>query len=147
MRDMDGQKRHALVVSEDFVRRNRWAALLRDEGFDTATCPGPFVTSECPRLDGDVCPMREWAHVAVVDVPDGAETELYGGVPERVCTTLPDDQRTLMVYRSELPPQWREGRHAVQFPIDDDRLVASVHSAAHVLLGTPRPTAEATPSS
>ncbi len=133
--DMNGPKRHALVVSEDFVRRNRWAALLRDEGFDTATCPGPFVTTECPRLDGDVCPLREWAQVAVVDVPDGADTELFGGDPQRVCTTLPDDRRTVVVYRSELPPRWHDGRHALPFPVAEDHLVESVHSAAHVLLG------------
>jgi hypothetical protein len=82
--------------------------------------------------------MREWAEVAVVDVPAGAPTELYGGNPERVCTTLPDDLRTVVVYRGELPSQWHEGRHAVRFPIDDGRLVASVRSAAHVLLGAPR---------
>ena len=132
---MAGQGQHALVVSEDFVRRNRWAALLRGEGFETATCPGPFVTAECPRLDDGVCPLREWAHVAVVDVPEGAHTELYGGMPERVCTTLPDDRRTVLVHRSQVPEDWHDGRHALPFPVEDDRLVDTVRSAVHVLLG------------
>ena len=136
---MNVRRPHALVVSEDFVRRNRWAALLRDHGFDTATCPGPEVTGWCPRLDDRACPMREWAEVAVVDVPAGAGTELYGGRPERVCTTLPDDRRTVIVYRGEVPSQWHEARHAVPFPVADDRLVASARSAAHVLVGVPRP--------
>jgi len=135
-------KQRALVVSEDFVRRSRWAAVLRREGFDTATCPGPFVTAECPRLDEGVCPLREWAHVAVVDVPEGAHTELYGGMPERVCTTLPDDRRTVLVCRSEVPDEWRVGRRSLAFPTDDEDLVRTVRSAAHVLLGgTPAPTA------
>ncbi|HXJ64071.1 MAG TPA: hypothetical protein VNN79_09980 [Actinomycetota bacterium] len=135
-------KQRALVVSEDFVRRSRWAAMLREDGFETATCPGPFVTSECPRLDDDVCPLREWAHVAVVDVPEGVHTELYGGMPERVCTTLPDDRRTVLLYRSEVPDDWREGRHALPFPVADEHLMETVRSAAHVLAGgTPPPRA------
>jgi hypothetical protein len=86
--------------------------------------------------------MREWAHVAVVDVPEGADTELYGGMPERVCTTLPDDRRTVLVHRSELAPQWRDGRHALPYPVEDGRLVESVHTAAQVLRGALRPAAD-----
>lgn len=124
---------NALIVSEDFVQRNRWASVLRSEGFDTATCPGPFVTSECPRLDDGLCPLREWAHVAVVDVPDGADTELYGGMPERACTTLPDDGRTVFLYRESLPVDWHHGRSNLQHPVTDPELVESARSAARVI--------------
>ena len=125
--------RRALVVSEDFVRRNRWASLLRSEGFETATCPGPFVTSECPRLDDELCPLREWAHAAVVDVPEGVDTELLGGMPERACTTLPDDGRTVFLYRSTLPSDWHHGRNNLAHPVTDTRLVQAARSAARVV--------------
>jgi hypothetical protein len=126
---------NALVVSEDFVRRNRWAQLLRGEGFETATCSGPFVSAECPRLDDDMCPLREWAHVAVVDVPEGADTELYGGMPERVCTTLPDDRRTVFLYRTSLPSDWHHGRINLRFPVEDRRFVETVRGASRVVGG------------
>ena len=132
-RGWDAMGSNALVVSEDFVRRNRWAALLRSEGFETATCPGPFVTAACPRLDDDLCPLREWAHVAVVDVPEGIDTELHGGMPERVCTTLPDDRRTVFLYRSSLPSQWHHGRNNLRLPVADPRLVETVRAAARVV--------------
>ncbi len=123
---------NALVVSEDFVRRNRWAAMLRAEGLQTATCPGPFVTADCPRIDDEMCPLREWAHVAVVDVPPGADTELYGGMPERACTTLPDDGRTVFLHRSTLPADWHRGRHTLAHPVDDQQFVAAVRGAARM---------------
>ena len=128
----DSTKRpvNALVVSEDFERRNRWAAQLRQVGFQTATCPGPFRMAECPRLDEELCPLREWAEVAVVDVPPGAETELYGGMPERVCTTLPDDGRTVFVHHAPLPSDWYHGRRTMAFPVEDRTLVETMRAAA-----------------
>jgi hypothetical protein len=124
---------NALVVSEDFVRRNRWAAALRANGLQTATCPGPFVTEDCPRMDGELCPLREWAHVAVVDVPPGLHTELYGGMPERACTTLPDDTRTVFVYHSPLPSDWHHARRTLPYPVHDSELLRTVRAAAGVI--------------
>jgi hypothetical protein len=124
---------NALVVSEDFVRRNRWAEALRAEGMQTATCPGPFVTPDCPRIDDEQCPLREWAQVAIVEVPPGIDTELYGGMPERACTTLPDDHRTVFVYRSTLPSDWHQARRTLSYPVDDRELVRTVRVAARVI--------------
>ena len=124
---------NALVVSENFVRRSRWAAVLRAEGFETATCSGPFVTQECPRIDEELCPLREWAHVALVDVPEDADTELYGGMPERACTTLPDDGRTVFLYRSSLPSEWHSGRNNLQYPVPDAVLVDRARASARVI--------------
>jgi hypothetical protein len=124
---------NALVVSEDFVRRNRWAEALRAVGMQTATCPGPFVTADCPRIDSEQCPLREWAHVAVVEVPPGADTELYGGMPERACTTLPDDHRTVFVYHSPLPSDWHHDRRTLSYPPDEQELVRTVGFASRVI--------------
>ncbi len=88
----------ALLVSEDFVRRNRWAAWLKTAGYDTATCAGPHTVRGCPRLKGERCPLREWADLAVVDAPRGAGFEQYVGWVEKPCTTLPDDGRTVFAY-------------------------------------------------
>jgi hypothetical protein len=123
---------NALLVSDDFLRRNRWAALLRGEGYDTATCAGPFVTRQCPRLDNEMCPLREWAEVTVVDVPAGGTTELYGGAPERMCTTLPDDGRTVLLYRSQLPADWHHARYTLPHPVEDSSLVATVRVASRM---------------
>ena len=130
-------RKNALVVSEDFVRRNRWASVLRDDGFDTATCPGPFVAAGCARLDDELCPLREWAHVAMVDVPGSADTELLGGTPERACTTLPDDGRTVFMYRSTLPSDWHHGRNNLQYPVGDAQLAATARSASRVVRTSP----------
>lgn len=88
-------QRHALVVSQDPGTAERWSRWLETVGFEVSGCPGPHVMWACPRLDGEACPRRERADVAVVDLASSDTGELYGGFAERMCTKLPDDGRTL----------------------------------------------------
>lgn len=81
----------ALVVGEDRDRVRRWSAWLEQGGFVTFVCPGPRLTWNCPRLDGEPCPRREMADVAVVAVHQDATGE------ERLCTTVPDDGTTVLL--------------------------------------------------
>lgn len=115
----------ALLVSEDFVRRNRWAAWLRSVGYDTATCAGPDPTHRCPRLDGEPCPLREWADLAVVEVDPGAGVRV-----EKPCTRLPDDSRTVFAAHgfplADLAPAWP----SLNQPLGADELLAVIRAAS-----------------
>jgi hypothetical protein len=126
---VDPRPRNVLIVGEDFVRRGAWGRWLRRAGFHTATCPGPHVVPGCPRLDGDPCPLREWAHVAVVDVATPEAMELYGGWAERLCTRLPDDQLTLLVHDPEAEIAPDDGRVKLTHPVTPGVLEAAVRWA------------------
>jgi hypothetical protein len=66
-------------------------------GLETLWCRGPNARPDCPRLEGDACPLREVADLAVVDVRASGEGELWAGWPERACTKVDDDGGTLFV--------------------------------------------------
>jgi len=121
--------RNVLIVGEDFVRRGTWGRWLRRMGFHTATCPGPHVVPGCPRLDGDPCPLREWAHVAVVDVATPEAMDLYGGWPERLCTRLPDDQLTLFVHDQDAEVTPDDERPTLVHPVTARALEEAIRSA------------------
>jgi hypothetical protein len=80
-----------------------------------------------------MCPLREWAHVGIVEVPPDATTELYGGTPERFCTTLPDDERTVLIHRSPPGSDGYEGRRVLVHPVTDDDLIRSARAAARII--------------
>ncbi|HEX9377428.1 MAG TPA: hypothetical protein VGB19_14480 [Actinomycetota bacterium] len=125
-----GRPLNALLVSDDFVRRNRWAGWLRTAGYQTATCPGPHVTDGCPRLDDELCPLREWADVAVVDIAGGADSELYGGWAELACTTLPDDGRTVWAHHDDTTAEENEGRKTLAHPVRAEHLIQAARIAS-----------------
>jgi hypothetical protein len=120
----------ALLVSEDFVRRNRWAAWLKTAGYDTATCAGPHTMRGCPRLKGERCPLREWADLAVVDAPRDAGFEQDVGWVEKPCTTLPDDGRTVFASHGFPLADLAPGRFTVDHPVGTDELLALARGAS-----------------
>jgi hypothetical protein len=97
----------ALLVSEDPGTLERWASWLETVGFEVSACPGPHVMWLCPRLEGSPCARRERADVAIVDLSSSDVGELYGGFAERVCTTVPDDGRTVFARFSGEPVDTR----------------------------------------
>jgi hypothetical protein len=86
-----------LVMGDDPTLTEEWAGWLEDEGFLTVGCPGPHVRERCPRLDGERCVLREVVDVAVAGVSSRSAQEWFGWRPERHCTRLPDDGRTVLV--------------------------------------------------
>jgi hypothetical protein len=120
---------NALIVSDDEMRRAKWASWLGLEGYVTVTCPGPYQTAACPRLDAELCPLQEWADVAVVDVSPHGDHEVHGGWAERVCTTLPDDGRTIVVGQPHLEQFFGHVRHPLVHPLQQATLVATVRRA------------------
>lgn len=54
-----------LVVSGDPDRRERWARVLAETGYDVARCAGP--ASSCAIMEGRRCPLLEEADVALYD--------------------------------------------------------------------------------
>lgn len=54
-----------LVVSGDPDRRERWARMLAETGYDVARCVGPTVT--CAIVQGRRCPLLEEADLALYD--------------------------------------------------------------------------------
>ncbi|HYU56584.1 MAG TPA: hypothetical protein VEO00_00865 [Actinomycetota bacterium] len=89
----------ALIVSRSLAVRGAWARWLRTAGIDPALCHGPAPGRPCPRANGDTCPLREWADVAIVD-PDG--TAAAFGLHSladlgEICTRVPDDGTTLVL--------------------------------------------------
>ena len=118
----------ALFVSEDFVRRNRWAGWARAAGFDVATCCGPGQDAPCPKMDGRMCPLREWADVALVEVPAPSATGLTG--QSTVCRTLPDDRRTVVVRRIGKHLQFPEGRSLPIRPYEPATILEAIRVGA-----------------
>jgi hypothetical protein len=104
------ETKKVLIVSEDVPTAAWWADVLENAGFQTAWCGGPDVSESCPALDGHRCEIRQWADVAVVDVPEEANTELYGGHPERMCRRLPDGGGTVWI-QVENEPRARASLH------------------------------------
>jgi hypothetical protein len=126
---VDPRPRNVLIVGEDFVRRGTWGRWLRRAGFHTATCPGPHVVPGCPRLDGDPCPLREWAHVAVVDVALPEALDLGSDWVEQLCTRLPDDQLSLFVHDRDAEVVPDDGRARLRHPVTRRALEDAVRSA------------------
>ena len=56
---------HLLVVSGDPERRERWAAVLAETGYEVARCAGPVAS--CAILEGRRCPLLEEADLALYD--------------------------------------------------------------------------------
>jgi hypothetical protein len=56
---------HLLVVSADPERRERWAAVLAETGYEVARCAGPATS--CAIADGHRCPLLEEADLALYD--------------------------------------------------------------------------------
>lgn len=82
----------------------------------------------CPRLDGEPCARRERADVAIVDLGSSDAGELYGGFAERMCTTLPNDGRTVFARFSGEPVD--PGAHVVPTPVTEVALTDAALSAA-----------------
>jgi hypothetical protein len=104
------EAKKVLIVSEDVPTAAWWSGILENAGFLTAWCVGPDASENCPALDGNRCEVRQWADVAVVDVTEEANTELYGGHPERMCRRLPDDGGTVWI-KVEGDPRSRASLH------------------------------------
>ncbi|HYU57801.1 MAG TPA: hypothetical protein VEO00_07110 [Actinomycetota bacterium] len=121
----------ALIVSEDADLVRRWTAWLEQAEFDTAFCPGPLAAFECPRANGDSCPRREWADVAVVDVGQLARLGLSGIGAARSCTTLPDDGRTVVAMEGGTHHRHGRRRPTVTHPVEPDSLVGVLRATAH----------------
>ncbi len=62
---MNEQGPRLLVVSGDPDRRERWARVLAETGYDVARCVGPTVT--CAIVQGTRCPLLMEADIAVYD--------------------------------------------------------------------------------
>ena len=54
-----------LVVSGDADRRERWAAVLAETGYDVSRCAGPATS--CAIVEGRRCPLLEEADLALYD--------------------------------------------------------------------------------
>ena len=116
-----------LLVSKDFVTRQRWALWLQVEGLDVATCAGPGAVVRCPRALGLSCVLREWADVAVIDV--GAGDDARGAWESLSCTKLRDDTRTLLVHDQGIHPRLGDAAPAVSHPIEREQLVNAIRQA------------------
>lgn len=89
---------NVLIVGKEPARFRCWAAWLEEAGCNVLICPGPRLTWDCPRLDGEPCPRRELADVAVVRVP------IDGWGEEALCTRVPDDGTTVLLADSDILP-------------------------------------------
>jgi hypothetical protein len=85
-----------LIVTDASGVSDYWAATLELDGYDTERCEGPEAATDCPRLHGRACSLRERADVAVVDLDCDEDA--------RVCTRVPEDGRTVFVRRGDEPP-------------------------------------------
>src|SRR6266511_105477 len=109
-----------LLVSKDFVTRQRWASWLQVEGLDVATCAGPGAVVRCPRALGLSCVLSEWADAAVIDV--GAEHDAQGAWGRLSCTKLRDDRRTLLVHDQGTHLGLADAGPAASHPIEREQL-------------------------
>ena len=119
----------ALIVSEDSSRASRWAQWLEQVGFITLTCQGPDLAWQCPRLEGQRCPRRELADVAVVELGPPVWTEPHGGWTARSCTKLPDDGSTVFVHQPHLEATFSEEQLHLASPATPAAFVAAVQEA------------------
>lgn len=97
------EPKKVLVVSEDVPTAMWWTGVLENAGFRTAWCGGPNLSESCPGIDGRRCEIREWADVSVIDAAEDADTEVYGGHPERMCRRVPDDGGTVFIETASDP--------------------------------------------
>ena len=114
-----------LIVGDDPARRSEWAGWLMREGYTTATCEGPNVVP-CPWVDGRRCPLREAVDIAIVDMQRPGEVEPHAW-PERFCTTLPDDGRTVFVCTEEMAGT----RIRLNHPVSSPTLQRAISMARH----------------
>ena len=56
---------HLLVVSGDPERRERWAAVLAETGYEVGRCVGP--AGSCAIVEGRRCPLLDEADLALYD--------------------------------------------------------------------------------
>jgi hypothetical protein len=110
-----------LVVTDDADTRDYWAATLELAGYHTDTCPGPGGVTDCPRLHGVRCTLREGAEVAVVDLECDEDA--------LACTKVTDDGGTVFVRRSAASPTGR--RELLRAVEDASRHVEDLHSTPH----------------
>lgn len=64
-RDASVEASRLLVVSGDADRRERWARIFAEAGYDIARCVGPSVS--CAILQGRHCPLLDEADIALYD--------------------------------------------------------------------------------
>ena len=121
-----------IVVSGDAERAGRWSSWLRWAGYMTLTCPGPEAVEDCPRLDGGRCSRRQLFDLAVVDVEPSAGSETAGGWPQRVCTKVPDDRRTVFVDELGVDPPFGDDSVWVREPATRSSLVAATRRATRI---------------
>lgn len=62
---MSEKRPRLLVVSGDPDRRERWARVLTETGYDVSRCVGPTVT--CAIVQGKRCPLLDEADIALYD--------------------------------------------------------------------------------
>lgn len=65
MMDIAIEATRLLVVSGDADRRERWARVFAEAGYDLARCVGPAVN--CAILHGRRCPLLDEADIALYD--------------------------------------------------------------------------------
>jgi hypothetical protein len=131
-------RRSVLIVTEDASRLNRWASWLESEGFAASSCPGPHATSQCPRMDGVQCTLRQAADMAVIDVHPLGANELYGGWAARACTKIPDDCRTVFVHEARLGMRFREEGIHMDERVDRESLLSAVRKVKRIFSPSPR---------
>lgn len=115
---------NVLVVGDDPDRLGRWSAWLEQAGWTAFVCLGPPLTWECPRLDGEPCPRRELADVAVVAL----SLDEWGA--ERLCTKVPDDGTTVLLGDAAVSLRFREKGIEVSEPAPGV-LISAVRDALH----------------
>jgi hypothetical protein len=125
-------RRNVLIVTEDASRLNRWASWLESEGLAVSSCPGPHATSQCPRMDGEPCTLRQAADLAVIDVHPAGANELYGGWAARACTKIPDDCRTVFVHEPRLGIRFREEGIHLDERVDRESLLSAVRKVKRI---------------
>lgn len=121
--------RGALIVSYDGARAARWGVWLEQAGFFTTTCPGLYLSNQCPRFNGEPCPRRELVEVAVVDLDSAEPAQLCGDWAQRTCTKLPDDGSTVFVHGPEHAGRFRDDQLHATNPSFPAALVAPVFEA------------------
>jgi hypothetical protein len=126
-----------LVVNEDLVEADRWAAWLEEAGFLTVLCAGPHLRPECPRLHGASCILREAVDAAVIAV-----AQLSMGSPrlEGSCTRLPDDGSTIRIQDGRLMASI-DGVGAELGPLTKRTLIVAVRRLRRRALRSPSSTA------
>jgi hypothetical protein len=120
--------RSALVVTADLAELDRLAQWLEAAGFLTVACAGPRLRTNCPRLDGERCVLRDAVDVAVVAMPSASGSGPMDETPEASCTTAPDNGTTIFVDGSGVVVT-RNGAHERLRPLTKRSLVEAVEYA------------------